>query len=81
VAEIAASSTARRNLKHPELSLIPLSHPKGAVQLSEECDPSTSRLLGNFPQALSHIALINSAFNLNEAAKPAMRSDAEIGQS
>jgi GH15 family glucan-1,4-alpha-glucosidase len=49
--------------------------------LSEECDPSTSRLLGNFPQALSHIALINSAFNLNEAAKPAMRSDAEIGQS
>jgi GH15 family glucan-1,4-alpha-glucosidase len=41
--------------------------------LSEECDPRTSRLLGNFPQALSHIALINSAFNLNEAAKPAMQ--------
>jgi len=36
----------------------------------------TGRLLGNFPQALSHIALINSAFNLSEAAKPAMqRSD------
>jgi GH15 family glucan-1,4-alpha-glucosidase len=44
--------------------------------LSEECDPRTRRLLGNFPQALSHIALINSAFNLSEAAKPAMqRSD------
>jgi GH15 family glucan-1,4-alpha-glucosidase len=41
--------------------------------LSEEYDPKTSRLLGNFPQALSHIALINSAFNLNEATKPAMR--------
>jgi GH15 family glucan-1,4-alpha-glucosidase len=41
--------------------------------LSEEYDPRTSRLLGNFPQALSHIALINSAFNLNEAAKPAMQ--------
>ena len=41
--------------------------------LSEECDPGTSRLLGNFPQALSHIALINSAFNLNEVAKPAMQ--------
>jgi len=39
--------------------------------LSEEYDPKTARLLGNFPQALSHIALINSAFNLNEAAKPA----------
>jgi len=44
--------------------------------LSEEYDPGTRRLLGNFPQALSHIALINSAFNLNEAAKPALqRSD------
>jgi GH15 family glucan-1,4-alpha-glucosidase len=44
--------------------------------LSEEYDPRTKRLLGNFPQALSHIALINSAFNLNEAVKPAIqRSD------
>jgi GH15 family glucan-1,4-alpha-glucosidase len=41
--------------------------------LSEEYDPRTDRLLGNFPQALSHIALINSAFNLNEAVKPAMQ--------
>jgi hypothetical protein len=45
--------------------------------LSEEYDPKTKRLLGNFPQALSHIALINSAFNLSEVAKPAMqRADA-----
>jgi len=41
--------------------------------LSEEYNPRTGRLLGNFPQALSHIALINSAFNLNEAAKPAIQ--------
>jgi GH15 family glucan-1,4-alpha-glucosidase len=32
--------------------------------LAEEYDPRTSRLLGNFPQAFSHIALVNSAFNL-----------------
>jgi GH15 family glucan-1,4-alpha-glucosidase len=44
--------------------------------LSEEYDPGTGRLLGNFPQALSHIALINSAFNLSETAKPVtQRSD------
>jgi GH15 family glucan-1,4-alpha-glucosidase len=49
--------------------------------LSEEYDPRTGRLLGNFPQALSHIALVNSAFNLNEAAKPAkQRSDSPDGQ-
>jgi GH15 family glucan-1,4-alpha-glucosidase len=32
--------------------------------LAEEYDPRTGRLLGNFPQAFSHIALVNSAFNL-----------------
>ncbi|HEX7969162.1 MAG TPA: glycoside hydrolase family 15 protein, partial [Stellaceae bacterium] len=39
--------------------------------LSEEYDPRTARLVGNFPQALSHIALVTSAFNLARAAKPA----------
>lgn len=39
--------------------------------LSEEYDPAARRQLGNFPQALSHIALVNSAFNLSQARKPA----------
>jgi GH15 family glucan-1,4-alpha-glucosidase len=39
--------------------------------LSEEYDPAAKRLVGNFPQAFSHIALINSAYNLDRAAKPA----------
>ncbi len=32
--------------------------------LAEEYDPQSRRALGNFPQALSHLALINSAANL-----------------
>jgi hypothetical protein len=44
--------------------------------LSEEYDPGAGRQLGNFPQALSHIALVNSAFNLCEAAKPAIQRSA-----
>lgn len=32
--------------------------------LSEEYDPTSKRFLGNFPQAFSHIALINAAFDL-----------------
>jgi GH15 family glucan-1,4-alpha-glucosidase len=38
--------------------------------LSEEYDPRTKRLVGNFPQAFSHLALINSAYNLTRARKP-----------
>jgi GH15 family glucan-1,4-alpha-glucosidase len=33
--------------------------------LSEEYDPRAKRMLGNFPQALSHIALLHAAFTLN----------------
>jgi GH15 family glucan-1,4-alpha-glucosidase len=38
--------------------------------LSEEYDPAGKRLLGNFPQAFSHIALVNTAHNLDRAEKP-----------
>jgi len=39
--------------------------------LSEQYDPRAKRLLGNFPQAFSHIALLTTAFNLAHARKPA----------
>jgi GH15 family glucan-1,4-alpha-glucosidase len=39
--------------------------------LSEECDVGSGDLVGNFPQAFSHLALVNSAFNLTRIAKPA----------
>ena len=38
--------------------------------LAEEYDPSDKRQLGNFPQAFSHLALINTAHNLASLAGP-----------
>ena len=38
--------------------------------LAEEYSPQESRQIGNFPQALSHIALVNSAFELTRATSP-----------
>ena len=39
--------------------------------LSEEYDPTAQRLLGNFPQAMSHVALVNTAANLTGTVSPA----------
>jgi GH15 family glucan-1,4-alpha-glucosidase len=39
--------------------------------LSEEIDPLSGRMLGNFPQAYSHVGIINCALNLTRAASPA----------
>ena len=36
--------------------------------LAEEYDPKHRRLVGNFPQAFSHVGLINSAENLSPGA-------------
>jgi GH15 family glucan-1,4-alpha-glucosidase len=41
--------------------------------LSEEYDPAARRLVGNFPQAFSHVALVNTAHNLSRASKPAQQ--------
>jgi GH15 family glucan-1,4-alpha-glucosidase len=38
--------------------------------LSEEYDPRAGRLVGNFPQAFSHLALVNSAYNLTRVRNP-----------
>lgn len=38
--------------------------------LAEEYDPVAGRMLGNFPQAFSHVGLVNTALNLTEAAGP-----------
>src|SRR6185312_4540266 len=44
--------------------------------LSEEYDPRAKRLVGNFPQAFSHITLVNTAYNLSRTHKPAEQRSA-----
>jgi len=39
--------------------------------LAEEYDPDARRLLGNFPQAFSHVMLVNTARNLSRSHGPA----------
>ncbi len=48
--------------------------------LSEEYDPKTKRLAGNFPQALSHIGLINTALNLTNDVKPSQMRAKRMGR-
>ena len=48
--------------------------------LAEEYDPAAQRLLGNFPQAFTHLALVNSAFNvLPHLPSPMQRRHAHPG--
>jgi GH15 family glucan-1,4-alpha-glucosidase len=47
--------------------------------LSEEYDPDAKRLLGNFPQAFSHVGLVNTAFSLSRAIPAPAPSEAPGG--
>jgi GH15 family glucan-1,4-alpha-glucosidase len=38
--------------------------------LAEEYDPAEKRLLGNYPQAFTHVGLVNAAFNLSHHEGP-----------
>jgi GH15 family glucan-1,4-alpha-glucosidase len=49
--------------------------------LAEEYEPRTRRMLGNFPQAMSHMALINTAANLTKARGPAQDRQDVLGPS
>jgi alpha,alpha-trehalase len=56
-----------------------ITHLSDVGLLGEEVDPDTGELLGNFPQAFSHIGLVNAASAISEAerrqdAAPADRS-------
>jgi GH15 family glucan-1,4-alpha-glucosidase len=45
--------------------------------LSEEYDPVAKRQLGNFPQAFSHVGLVNTAFNLTQRSSQPIRHPSE----
>ncbi len=42
--------------------------------LAEEYDPKLGRMVGNFPQALTHVGLVTSAYNLDRARKSRARA-------
>jgi GH15 family glucan-1,4-alpha-glucosidase len=44
--------------------------------LPEEYEPESKRMLGNFPQAFTHVALVNTAFNLWRPGGPAAHRQA-----
>jgi len=46
--------------------------------LSEEYDVNRKRLVGNFPQAFSHISLVNAAFDLEDESNKRPRADRNL---
>jgi GH15 family glucan-1,4-alpha-glucosidase len=56
-----------------------LKHISPSGLLSEEIDPRTGEQLGNFPQAFSHIGLINSAIYLGKAKGKAQMDPEPVG--
>ena len=63
LAHVGRTEEAQRNLD----ALLALQNDVGL--LSEEYDPEAKRLLGNFPQAFSHIGLLSSILALHEGFK------------
>ena len=71
---VQALASTGRSQESAELSeqLLALASPVGLY--SEEMDPATHAHLGNYPQALTHAALIQAALALRDTRPPADRA-------
>ncbi len=49
--------------------------------MAEQYDPATKQMVGNFPQAFSHVALVNTALNLSRESGPADQRSKKNGSS
>jgi GH15 family glucan-1,4-alpha-glucosidase len=62
-ADVLAQQGRREEAQHIFERLLELRNDVGL--LAEEWDPATRRQLGNYPQAFTHVSLVNTAFNLD----------------
>jgi GH15 family glucan-1,4-alpha-glucosidase len=69
LADNYALAGRQRDAEHLFARLLGLRNDVGL--LSEEYDPATRTMLGNFPQAMTHVALVNTARNLGRVPGPA----------
>lgn len=70
--DVLAYSGQIDSAKEIFLKIIDYASPTGL--LSEEIDPTTGLQLGNYPQAYSHIGLINSALYIEKAQRKGLKS-------
>ena len=49
--------------------------------MSEEYDRQAQRLVGNFPQAFTHVALVNTILNYSRTEGPAKERGGGVGDS
>lgn len=70
--DVLAYSGRIDEAKNLLLKMIKYASPTGL--LAEEIDPKTGEALGNYPQAYSHIGLINSALYIEKARKKGLKA-------